>query len=70
MKMKPSLYEKHKNCPVEVIRTNPWHLGLYCKPHGKWLKWLNNEESDKLIYLLNIDASDKATDEYVFPSKR
>jgi len=37
---KPNL---HDRCPCELQKQGP-HIGLYCKPHKHWIKWLTNEE--------------------------
>lgn len=33
----------HYHCPCELRKSGP-HVGLYCKPHKHWLKWLTKEE--------------------------
>jgi hypothetical protein len=33
----------HTHCPCELRISGP-HIGLYCKPHKHWLKWLTKEE--------------------------
>lgn len=33
----------HDRCPCELKIEGP-HIGLYCKPHKHWLKWLTKEE--------------------------
>jgi hypothetical protein len=33
----------HDSCSCEIQVNGP-HIGLYCKPHKHWLKWLTKEE--------------------------
>ena len=33
----------HDRCSCELRKVGP-HVGLYCKPHKHWFKWLTNEE--------------------------
>lgn len=33
----------HDGCACELQEHGP-HIGLYCKPHKHWLKWLTKEE--------------------------
>ena len=33
----------HTHCPCELQVSGP-HVGLYCRPHQHWLKWLTKEE--------------------------
>jgi hypothetical protein len=36
--------KNHNHCPCELQKHGP-HIGLYCKPHKHWLKWLTKEET-------------------------
>jgi hypothetical protein len=33
----------HEHCACEIQVNGP-HIGLYCRPHKHWLKWLTKEE--------------------------
>ena len=44
---KPNL---HNHCPCEMQIQGP-HIGLYCKPHKHWLKWLTKEEIKTCVEL-------------------
>lgn len=46
-RLKPNL---HDRCPCELRLSGP-HIGLYCKPHQHWLKWLTPEETKTAIEL-------------------
>jgi hypothetical protein len=40
----------HWHCPCELQQVGP-HIGLYCKPHRHWLKWLTREETKAAVDL-------------------
>lgn len=40
----------HEHCTCEIQLSGP-HIGLYCKPHKHWLKWLTKEETKIAINL-------------------
>ena len=40
----------HDRCACELQQHGP-HVGLYCKPHRHWLKWLTKEEIKTAIEL-------------------
>lgn len=42
--------KNHNHCPCELQEHGP-HIGLYCKPHKHWLKWLTKEEVKTAIEL-------------------
>lgn len=42
--------QQHTHCPCEIKLSGP-HIGLYCKPHKHWLKWLTQEETKIAIEL-------------------
>jgi hypothetical protein len=52
----------HDHCECELQIHGP-HIGLYCKPHNHWLKWLTKEELkiavDSGVKLKTIPARDK-----------
>ena len=54
----------HDHCPCELQISGP-HIGLYCKPHKHWLKWLTKEELkiciDSGIKLAQVPTRDKLT---------
>jgi len=45
--------ETHLNCPTELKITGT-HLGLYCRTHGTWIKWLNKQERTVALTQLAI----------------
>jgi hypothetical protein len=40
----------HDRCPCELREQGP-HIGLYCRPHKHWLKWLTKEE---IVIAINL----------------
>jgi hypothetical protein len=45
--LKPNL---HDRCACEIKEVGP-HIGLYCKPHRHWLKWLTKDE---IVVAINL----------------
>lgn len=50
--------QTHEHCPCELQKNGP-HVGLYCKPHKHWLKWLTKEEVKTAIDLGTKLATNK-----------
>jgi hypothetical protein len=40
----------HFRCPCELKQVGP-HVGLYCKTHKEWIKWLDRDEIKAAIDL-------------------
>lgn len=39
--------QDHSQCPCMVMQRGP-HWGLFCEPHGKYIKWLGARELEIL----------------------
>lgn len=42
---------QHEHCLPELRPQGP-HVGLYCRQHGTWIKWVNPEDREKIAKIL------------------
>lgn len=47
MKRSGKKTQDHSECPCWILQRGP-HWGLFCRPHGAYIKWLNASERQQL----------------------
>ena len=40
--------QRHAQCEM-ILRKGDIHTGLYCKEHGNWIKWVNQDDVDIML---------------------
>ena len=41
-------WERHAQCEM-ILRKKSTHVGLYCKEHGTWFKWVSGHDLDVML---------------------
>ena len=44
---------RHLHCDMDIKQKGP-HWGLYCKQHGKWIRWITHNEASILGINTNV----------------